>query len=40
MLTLYRRHKKTCPITDRFQKQDAHRCPMWAEGVIDGVYYR
>jgi integrase len=40
MLTLYRRHKKTCPHTDRYLKQDAHRCPVWVEGNVDGVYRR
>jgi integrase len=40
MLTLYRRHKKTCPHTDRYLKQDAHRCPVWVEGMVDGAYRR
>ncbi|HEY3740126.1 MAG TPA: tyrosine-type recombinase/integrase [Bryobacteraceae bacterium] len=40
MLTLHRRHKKTCPHTDRYIKLDAHRCPMWVEGMLDGVYRR
>ena len=40
MLTLYRRHKRNCPHTDRYVKQDAHRCPVWVEGVVDGVYQR
>src|SRR5580658_4008796 len=40
MLTLHRRHKKTCPHTDRYIKLDAHRCPMWIEGMLDGVYRR
>lgn len=40
MLTLHRRHKKTCPHTDRYIKLDAHRCPMWIEGMVDGVYRR
>jgi hypothetical protein len=40
MLTPYRRHKKTCPHNDRNLKLDAHRCPMWLEGVIHGAYRR
>src|SRR5665213_313759 len=40
MLTLHRRHKKSCPHTDRYIKLDAHRCPMWVEGMLDGVYRR
>jgi integrase/recombinase XerD len=40
MLTLHRRHKRTCPHTDRYIKLDAHRCPMWIEGMLDGVYRR
>ena len=40
MLTLYRRHKRTCPHTDRYLKQDAHRCPVWVEGIVRGVYRR
>ena len=40
MLTLYRRHKTGCPHTDRYLKQDAHRCPVWVEGVLEGVYHR
>ncbi len=40
MLTLHRRHKKSCPHTDRYIKLDAHRCPMWIEGMLDGVHRR
>jgi integrase len=40
MLTLYRRHKQTCPHTDRYLKQDVHRCPVWVEGLANGVYLR
>ena len=40
MLTLYRRHKTGCPHTDRYLKLDAHRCPVWVEGMIEGVYHR
>jgi len=38
MLTLYRRHKRTCPHTNRDLKLDAHRCPVEIEVVLDGVY--
>jgi integrase len=40
MLTLYRRHKRNCSHTDRYVKQDAQRCPIWIEGVVNGVYRR
>lgn len=40
MLTLYRRHKKTCPHTDRYLKQDSRRCPVWVEGILNGAYHR
>lgn len=40
MLTLYRRHKNDCPHTDRYLKNDAKRCPVWVEGVLDGSYRR
>jgi hypothetical protein len=40
LLTLYRRHKTACPHTDRYLKQDSRRCPIWIEGVLDGVYRR
>jgi len=40
MLTLYRRHKRACPHTDRYLKQDSRRCPVWVEGIVKGVYLR
>jgi integrase/recombinase XerD len=40
MLTLYRRHKRACPHAERFLKKDSHRCPVWVEGIVNGVYHR
>jgi integrase/recombinase XerD len=38
MLTLYRRHTKDCASTDRYYKRC--KCPMWAEGTVEGKYLR
>ena|ERR1035441_4528918 len=39
MMTLYRRHSKTCPKqSDRFYKRC--QCTMWVEGTANGTYVR
>jgi integrase len=39
MLTVYRRHRATCPNHhDRYARRD--RCPCWAEGTVEGKYVR
>lgn len=38
MLTLYKRHLKSCGNTDRFYRRC--KCPMWVEGVHEGAYRR
>ena len=43
MLTLYKRHLKTCGKANRlegFTKKDMCRCPIWIEGTHDGRYRR
>jgi integrase/recombinase XerD len=40
MLTLYRRHRRTCEHIDRYLKTDRHFCPVWAEGTVEGIYMR
>jgi integrase/recombinase XerD len=39
MLTLWRRHKETCPhATDRYFRKC--KCAMWCEGTVEGKYLR
>ena len=42
MLTLYRRHKKTCPnfTLARYAKGRACKCKWWGDGVLDGKEVR
>src|SRR5690242_8192808 len=42
MLTLYRRHKKTCPnfVLARHEKGRLCRCKFWADGVLNGEEVR
>lgn len=39
MLTVYRRHRKSCPNReDRYARRD--RCACWVEGTVEGTYMR
>jgi integrase/recombinase XerD len=39
MLKVYRRHSEDCPnSSDRYWRRC--RCPVWAEGTVEGVYRR
>jgi integrase/recombinase XerD len=39
MLTLYRRHRKTCKsAADRYYRKC--RCAVWSEGTVEGTYLR
>jgi integrase/recombinase XerD len=40
VLTLYRRHLKTCSHRDDRYYKRCKKCPMWIEGVHDSVYHR
>lgn len=39
-LTPYRRHLKSCPHRDKGQSYQACHCPIWADGILDGVRCR
>ena len=38
MLSIYRRHSPNCPQTSRRYRRC--NCPCWAEGTVEGKYYR